>query len=555
VRSELSASLWNFRSEFVIVGLLSFLSNLLLLTPTLYMLQVYDRVMVSHSELTLLALSFITLFLFGVMALAEWLRTCVLVRAGIRFDAQLSTRVFHASFEARLNQSSSASARTMGDLTQVRQFLTGQGVFVLFDAPWSPIYIAVTFSLHPLLGVLALVFALVQAALAWFGQRHTVTPFEEASRASSDSSNYMQGKLRNAEVLESMGMLPPLLQRWRRLHAIGLGKQVEAEGVQHRVAAWSKFIRYSQQSLSLAAGALLVIDGQLSAGAMIASNVLMGRSLAPLDHLVGSWRSISGCKAAFQRLEQLLRAHPERQIAPMKEEPTGAIRLQQIVCTAPGRPQPILNNISVSVPAGTVMVVLGASASGKSTLARVMAGIWPDMTGQVLLDGRDLRDWSRDALGPQLGYLPQDVELFDGSIAENIARMGEVDSDKVIAAARSAGMHETILGFPLGYNTPIGEAGHLLSGGQRQRVALARALYGAPRLLVLDEPNANLDDVGEAALLRAVLECKAKGQTVILIAQRHSVLAVADRVLVLRKGEVFADGPKAEVLAVLKAAT
>ncbi len=551
-RSELSAALWAFRQEFLIVGLLSFLSNLLMLAPTLYMLQVYDRVMVSQSELTLLAVSLITLILFGVMACAEWLRARVLVRAGVRFDEHLSTRVFNASFEARLNQSASQPSRAFGDLIQIRQFLTGQGIFALFDAPWSPIYIAVAFFLHPWLGALALVFAVVQAALAWMGQRHTVAPAEEAARAASDSSSYLQGKLRNAEVLESMGMLAPLQRRWSQLHAAWLLKQGVAQGLQHRVAAWSKFIRYSQQSLSLAAGALLVIDGQLSPGSMIASNLLMGRALAPLDQLVGSWRAFVTCKAAFQRLEQLLHEHPQRDPALRRVAPGGSISLQQVVSRAPGRANPILQNISFTVPAGTVLAVLGPSGSGKSTLARVMTGIWPDTTGEVLLDGLPMQQWSRDELGPHLGYLPQDVELFDGSIAENIARMGEVDSAQVIAAARTAGMHDMILRFPQGYNTPIGEAGNLLSGGQRQRIGLARAIYGEPQLLVLDEPNANLDDAGEAALLRAVLEFKAKGKTVVLITQRHGVLAVADRLLVLRNGEIFADGPKAAVLAALQ---
>lgn len=553
-RSELTASLWAFRREFLVVGMLSCMTNLLMLAPTIYMLQVYDRVMVSQSELTLLAVSLIALFLFGVMACAEWLRSRVLVRAGIRFDEHLSTRVFNASFEARLNQSHDKPSRAFGDLIQIRQFLTGQGIFAFFDAPWAPIYIAVMFSLHPLLGALSLVFAVVQAALAWFGQRHTVAPAEEAARAGSDSSRFLQGKLRNAEVLESMGMLGPLQHRWGRLHAIAMDKQGAAQSLHHRVTAWSKFIRYSQQSLALGAGALLVIDGQLSPGAMIASNVLMGRALAPLDQLVGGWRGFVTCKAAFKRLEKLLLEHPQRDPALRRVAPGGAISLHQVVARGAGRAAPILKNISFAVPAGTVVAVMGPSGSGKSTLARVITGIWPEATGEVLLDGMPLERWSRDELGPHLGYLPQDVELFEGSIAENIARLGEVDTVKVIAAARCVGMHEMILRFPRGYDTLIGDAGSLLSGGQRQRIGLARAVYGEPSLLVLDEPNANLDDAGELALLQTVLELKAKRKTVFLITQRPGVLAVADRLMVLRGGEMVADGPKAAVLATLQRA-
>ena len=552
-RSELTATLWAFRQEFLIVGILSFLTNLLMLAPTIYMLQVFDRVLTSQSELTLLAVSLITLFLFGIMACSEWLRSRVLVRAGMRFDEQLSTRVFNASFEAYLSQSSRSPSRAFGDLIQIRQFLTGSGIFALFDAPWAPIYIAVTFFLHPWLGVLSLIFAVIQAALAWFGHRHTVAPAEEAAKVASETTLYLQSKLRNAEVLESMGMIGNLQQRWNRQYQVWMGKNASAQGLTHRVMAWSKFIRYSQQSLALGAGALLVIDGQLSPGAMIAANVLMGRALAPIDQLVSTWRSFVSSRAAFERLETLLLDHPERDPALSRVPPSGAITLRHVVASAEGRTTPILKNISFAVTAGTVVAVLGPSGSGKSTLARVMVGIWPDAVGDVLLDDMPMERWNRSELGPHLGYLPQDVELFEGSIAENIARLGEVDSAKVIEAARCAGMHDMILRFPKGYDTPIGEAGNLLSGGQRQRIGLARAIYGEPALVVLDEPNANLDDAGETALLRTVLELKAKGKTVFLITHRPGAIAVADRLMILREGEIFADGPKETVLAVLRA--
>ncbi len=554
-RSELTATLWAFRREFLIVGLLSFLANLLMLAPTLYMLQIFDRVLISQSGLTLLAVSLITLFLFGVMACSEWLRSRVLVRAGMRFDEQLSTRVFNASFEAYLRQSSTHPSRAFGDLIQIRQFITGNGIFALFDAPWAPIYIAVTFFLHPWLGVLSLVFAVIQAALAWFGHRHTVAPAEEASKAGSETTSYLQSKLRNAEVLESMGMIANLQSRWNNKYATWMDKNSSAQGLTHRVTAWSKFIRYSQQSLALGAGALLVIDGQLSPGAMIAANVLMVRALAPIDQLVSTWRGFVTCKNSFARLETLLADYPERDPALTRVGPTGEITLRNVFASAAGRTAPILKNVSFAVPAGTVVAVLGPSGSGKSTLARVMVGIWPDVVGETLLDGLPIQSWNRIELGPHLGYLPQDVELFEGSIAENIARLGEVDSDKVIAAARCAGMHEMILRFPKGYDTSIGEAGNLLSGGQRQRIGLARAIYGEPSLIVLDEPNANLDDAGEAALLRTVRELKAKGKTVFLITHRSgAIAAVADRLMLLRDGEIVADGPKDAVLAALQPA-
>ena len=553
-RSELTRALWVFRREFVVVGVFSMAANVLMLAPTLYMLQVFDRVMSSRSELTLLAMSLITLFLFCVMAFAEWMRSRVLVRAGVRLDGLLGTRVFNASFEANLAPSGVSPARAFGDLIQIRQFLTGNGILAFFDTPWTPVYMAVLFILHPMLGFLSLFFAAVQGALAWFGHRSTVAPAEEASKAGSEATSYLQGKLRNAEVLEPMGMVHNLRPHWAQRHAHAQQLQGRAQALTHRITAWSKFIRYAQQSLALGAGALLVIDGQLSPGGMIAANVLMTRALAPIDMLVGTWRGFIGARGAFGRLEALLAAHPERDPALSRVAPQGAITLREVVAVAPGRAEPILKGVNLAVAPGTVTVVLGPSGSGKSTLARCMVGIWPGVSGEVLLDGLPISGWDRNELGPYLGYLPQDIELFEGSIAENIARFGEVSSEKVIAAARSAGLHEMILRFPKGYDTPIGEAGNLLSGGQRQRIGLARAVYGDPVLVVLDEPNANLDDVGEAALVRTVQELKAKGRTVFLITHRPGIVAVADRLLILRNGMVQTEGPRDEVLASMRAA-
>lgn len=553
-RSELTQVLWSFRREFAMVGLFSMVANVLMLSPTLYMLQVYDRVMMSRSELTLLAMSLITLFFFGVMAFSEWMRSRVLVRSGVRLDDVLGTRVFNASFESYLSQSSAGPARAFGDLIQIRQFLTGNGIFAFFDAPWAPIYIAVLFFLHPMLGWLSLFFAMVQLALAWFGHRHTVAPAEAAGKAAAETGGYLQSKLRNAEVLESMGMVHNLQSHWQQRHEASLALQSASQSLTHRITAWSKFIRYSQQSLALGAGALLVIDGQLSPGGMIASNVLMTRALSPIDMMVSTWRAFIGARSAFDRLEALLSDFPARDPALSRVAPQGALTMRNVVASAPGRSTPILKGVSTAVEAGTVTVVLGPSGSGKSTLARAMVGIWPNVTGEVLLDGLPIEGWDRTELGPYLGYLPQDIELFEGTIAENIARFGEVQSEKVIAAARSAGLHEMILRFPKGYDTPVGEAGGLLSGGQRQRIGLARAVYGDPVLVVLDEPNANLDDVGEQALVRAVQGLKTAGKTVFLITHRPGILAVADRLLILRDGTVQADGPRDEVLAALRSA-
>lgn len=545
---RLGPLLWSFRREFIAVGLFSGVANLLLLAPTVYMLQVYDRVLVSRSELTLLAVSLVALFLFGAGAFAEGVRTRVLVRAGVRLDRQLGTRTFDASFAASLADGRSSPGRAFADLLQVRQFLTGNGIFAFFDVPWVPIYLAVIFILHPMLGWVSLFFAAVQVVLARVAHGRTARPTEAAARAGTDVHLYLQGKLRSAETLEAMGMLGGLRQRWQARQAAALARQSAAQDTTQRVTSVSKFIRYSQQSLTLAAGALLVIDGQLSAGAMIAANVLMTRALAPIDAVVGNWRSFLAARAAFDRLRALLEAVPAGGQAAPAARPAGALRLRGLVARAEGRAEPILRGIDLDIDAGQTVVVLGPSGSGKSTLVRCLVGIWPQAEGEVLLDGVPLAHWSREALGPHIGYLPQDIELFDGTIAENVARMAEPDSPKVIAAARATGLHEAILRMPRGYDTPIGEAGGLLSGGQRQRLALARALYGDPSLVVLDEPNANLDDAGEAALAATLGALRRQGRTVLLITHRLPAAQLADRVLLLRDGRVAAFGPPADVL-------
>lgn len=550
--SALGRVLAGFRREFWLAGFFSLVVNALLLTPTMYMLQLYDRVMVSNSELTLLAVSLITVFLLALMALAEWGRTRLLIQAGLRLDRLVSVQVFDASFSASLRQSVKNPSRAFSDFTQIRQFLTGNGILTFFDAPWTLIYLAVLFFLHPLLGVVALVFMALQGAMAWWGQRHTVVPAEAAARSLAEVNGFVQTKLRNAEMLQAMGMLPQLQSHWETRHADYLGQSAASQSLLHRTTAWSKLLRYSQQSLALGAGALLVIDGQLSPGAMIAANVLMSRALAPIDQLVGLWRVMAGVKAAYGRVESLLRDHLQSPGASGLTTAGGDVVLRDVVASASGRADPILKNISLTIPAGTVLVVLGASGSGKSTLARVLVGVWPEVRGEVLWGGLPVGQLDRVACGPAMGYLPQDVELFDGTIAENIARFGELVSEKVIDAATCTGLHAMILRFPKGYSTPMGEASGVLSAGQRQRIALARAVYGQPSLLVLDEPNANLDEVGELALAKTVQTLKALGKTVVLISHRPGVLALADRVLVLRDGTVSHEGSRDDVLAALR---
>jgi len=551
-RSQLTRILWTFRREFALAGLFSLLANLLMLTPTLYMLQIFDRVYLSQSELTLLAVTLLLVLFVAVMSFTEWLRSRLLVRAGVQFDNALNERVFRAGFRAELEQSGHKTAQAMSDLTQIRQFLTGTGTIAFFDAPWTPIYIGVAWLLHPYLGLLSIAFVLNLVMLAWFNQRRTAGLTKAASEAEIEVNKFLGAKLRNAEVVESMGMLGDLRRRWKQRHLKHLHAQETAHDVGHSVTALMKFVRYSQQSLSLGAGALLAINGEISVGSMFAANILMSRASQPIEVLVATWSQFLETRLAFGRLEHLLDDHPETALGRLKQRFSGSVELRDFSATAPGRSEAIIKPLSTLFPAGELTAIIGPSGSGKSTLARSMLGIWPYTEGDVLLDGVAIGGYDRDQLGPQLGYLPQDVELFEGSIAENIARFGELDAPKVIEAAQRAGMHEMILRFPKGYDTPIGPGGSALSGGQRQRIALARALYGDPQLLVLDEPNANLDDAGEAALTATLRDLKARGRTVFLVTHRTSALQVVDRLVVMQNGHIVANGPRDAVLAAMR---
>ena len=537
-RTELGRGLWTFRTEFLWVGLFSLVANLLMLTPTLYMLQVFDRVMLSQSEVTLIAVTLVMVLFTVVMAVAEWVRSRLLVRAGVRFDEALNARVFDASFSAHLAQDGASATRAFSDLTNLRQFLTGNGVFAFFDLPWMPIYLAVLFLMHPLLGWAGIVFTLLLIMLAIGSHLMTARLHERASDSELQANSYLGGKLRHAEAVESMGMLPNLRRRWIGLVATQFHRREQSHEQQHRMQAVGKFMQYSQQSLILALGAWLAIRGEISLGAMIASNALMSNALRPISSLVGTWKQFVEARQAYSRLDKVISDYPDGGRYHSAEHVTGQIELRQLLALAPGSDTQILKGLNLEFRPGEVVGIVGPSGAGKSTLARCLIGVWPSTRGQMLLDGVDISKWDRDRLGPHIGYLPQDIELLEGTVAENICRFGEIDSDAVIEAAKRAGIHEMVQHLPQGYDTPLGQAGGLLSGGQRQRLALARALYGMPDVVVLDEPNANLDDVGEVALMKAIVELKQAGKTVFMVLHQRNLLALADRVLVLNNGTV-----------------
>ena len=551
-RTELHEAMRRLRRT--VYGLLAFscVINILALTPSLYMLQVYDRVLASGNETTLLMLTLLVLGLFILSGLLEFIRSTVLVRIGNQFDMMLSSRVFTAAFERSLAGAGGSPSQAVTDMASVRQFLSGQALVAFFDAPWTPIYIAVTYMVHPLLGYLTLGGTLILCLLAYLTHVLTWKPLAQANQASVVAGQFANNHLRNAEVIESMGMLAGLRSLWFGQHRRALAFQTLASDRSARISSLSRFMRLSLQSLSLGAGALLVIDGAITAGMMIACSILMGRALAPVDAAIGSWRQFLGTRVAYGRLDELLQAAPPRGKHVSLPRPAGRLDVENVIVAAPGRHEPILKGLSFSVNPGEVVGVIGPSASGKSTLARLLVGVWQANRGHVRLDGADFFHWNKDELGPYLGYLPQDIELFEGTIADNIARFGARADADVILAAQRAGVHDMILRLPQGYDTQLGVDGAALSGGQRQRVALARALYGEPAVVVLDEPNSNLDDQGEIALIQAVTEMKRRGTTVIVVTHRMSILTCVDRLLMLRDGALALYGPREDVLKALR---
>lgn len=541
-------SLLSLRKELFWVGLFSMIVNVLMLTPTIYLLQLYDRVFMSHSELTLLVVTILMILFYAVMAVVEWLRSRLLIRGGVRLDEALNRLVFDASYENSLKSAVPGQAGQLNDLATIRQFFTGTGIFAFFDIPWTPIYIAVIFLLSPLIGWISILFAAVQLLVAWLSHRATVRDIELAAETDNKSSAFLEGKLRNIEAAHSMGMIAGLRERWLQYHEHAVEAGVRMHYRQHRQLAISKFLRYCMQSLTLGAGALLVIEGKMSPGGMIAANVMMSKALQPLDLAIVIWKPFIHAFDAFRRLDLLLKLHPQRPDQPSQPLPEGDVRIAGLIATVKGRQERILHGLDASVPRGSVVAIVGPSGSGKSTLARCLVGAWPEVKGTVLYDEKPIGTWSREEIGPRIGYLPQDIELFEGSVVENIARFGKIDAAAVIDAAQRTGIHEMLLRFPKGYNTRIGESGGVLSAGQRQRLALARALYGDPSVIVLDEPNANLDDAGEHSLAQAILDLKSRGRTVFLVTHRMNILSVVDRLLVLKEGRIAHFGLRDVVL-------
>ncbi len=547
--TDLQRALSACKGSFVSVGFFSMFVNLLMLVPPMYMLQVYDRVLTTQSLDTLIMLTLVVVFLFMVMGGLELVRSRMLVRIGNRLDTTINQRLYSAMFKRSIVSPGSQSAQPLNDLTSLRQFLTGNGLFAFFDAPWVPIYLGILFVFHPWLGVFATCAGIILFALAVANEKSTKKLLSEANNEQIQAQNLANSNLRNSEVLHAMGMLPGIMGRWSKRHHEFLAKQSQASDRAGALTNTSKVMRLLFQSLILGLGALLVLKGEMTPGMMIAGSILMGRALAPIDQMIGGWKGFVSARGAYGRLNELLTQIPDEQRRMSLPSPQGIVDIENVAAAPPGTRMATIRGINFSVAKGEHVGIIGPSAAGKSTLARVLLGIWPTQIGDVRLDGGEINQYNRDEIGPYLGYLPQDIELFDGSISENIARFGEVDPQKVVSAAKKAGVHEMVLELSDGYDTVIASNSGALSGGQRQRLGLARALYGNPVLVVLDEPNANLDEAGERALGQAIAQLKAEGTTLFVISHRTSVLKNMDKLLVMKEGQVSMFGPRDEVLA------
>ena len=554
--SELSLALDTIRPAIVRAALFSMIISFMALAPTVYMLEVYDRVVNSRSGMTLAMLTLMIVGAYAVMEILEKVRGALLRAAGVALDEKLSKRVYEAMFQGFLKRQVGGSMQVLNDLRLIREFLPNPALLAVMEAPVALLALALIFAINPLLGWSAVVGALAQLGVAWMTEKATRKPLMEANRSAVGAQQMAESSLRNAHVMESMGMLDAVHERWNKRQQEFLAYQAQASEGAGLWTAMSKLVQQVMGSLLLGLGAWLLLRNELNGGAgmMIIGSVLGGRVLAPLAQLVSQWSAVVNVRAAWERLEGLLAQMPAKPKNMSLPAPKGVLTVESLMAGAPGHPVAIVRGVQFGLNPGEVLAVVGPSASGKTTLARLLVGLWPAMSGKVRLDGADIHTWDKAELGPYLGYLPQGVELLEGTLAENIARFGDVDMVQVEAAARLVGLHDLIMALPQGYNSPIGRDGAVLSGGQRQRVGLARALYGKPVFVVLDEPNSSLDEAGDAALANAIASLKQLGTTFVVMTHRTSVLGVADKMLLMRDGAQQAFGPRDEVLAALQQA-
>jgi PrtD family type I secretion system ABC transporter len=525
----------------------SLANNLLMLTIPLYMMQVFDRVLLGRSADTLLFLTVLGLGALGLFGLFEAVRARVLARIGSWFEEVLGLEAFVRAMEPR-NGRPASGMEALRDVAQLRNFLSGQGVFALFDAPWVPVYVGVLFLLHAYIGYLAVAGAVLLLALTLVSELTTRPALHRANGLGRQSQRQAEATARNAEVVDAMGMLPAVLRLWHTQANAVRELQQQANDRAGLIHAATRFARLALQLLTLGVGAYLVLGLEMTAGMMIAGSIILSRALAPIEHAIGTWRQLVAAREAYNRLNSYLAAPRLRESGIPLPRPEGRLTIESLVLVFPGAKAPTLRGINLTLEPGESLAIVGPSASGKTTLTRSIVGTLRPTNGSVRLDGADVFTWPREDFGQYVGYLPQDVELFDGTVRDNIARLADAPSEAVVAAAQLAGCHEMILRLPNGYDTVIGEQGTYLSAGQQQRVALARALFGEPRLVVLDEPNANLDTDGEQALVRALATLRADGATVVMVSHKPSLIQGMDRMAVMRNGVLEQAGPLHEII-------
>ncbi|MDR0736334.1 MAG: type I secretion system permease/ATPase [Zoogloeaceae bacterium] len=551
---EIRQALWAQKPAFVRAAGFSVVIGFLMLAPSFYMLEVYDRVVNSRSLMTLAMLTLLLGLAYAVLELLQWARHGVLRQAAEGFDNALANRVYEAAFLVNLRGERHIGLRGLRDFDTVRDFTSGNLMAGLMDIPMALLLIGVIFWIDTVLGVFGLISALLQGGITFLNKQATGADMTKASGLNAQAQTFVQASLRNGEIVQAMGMSDALRRRWLKTQTDMLRHQARASDRAGVYSALSKYVQLVSSSLMLGLGSWLLLQGEFtgSTGLMLMASILAGRALAPLVQVIAGWRSVAGAKDAFNRLEILLDKIPARKAGLPLPPPKGVLRVEQVTAHAPGTRIVVLQGVSFGALPGKMLAIVGPSASGKSSLAHLLVGAWSCVNGTVRLDGVDVSSWNKQELGPHVGFLPQNVALFEGTIAENIARFGVPDPGRIEAAARQSGLHDAILGLPQGYETDVGAEGVVLSGGQRQRIGLARALYGNPRLVVLDEPDASLDKAGEAALIHALKTLRATGVTVVVITHRLSLLDIADSMLVLAEGQVRMFGPRDEVLAALQ---
>jgi PrtD family type I secretion system ABC transporter len=535
------------RTMYFIIGVTAVI-DILSIAPLLYMMNVFDRVISTRSGITLVSLTAIILALYVFWSALEWIRNRILVRLSLRIDWDMSADIFDASFRRYVGRKNVNVHQLLGDLTMMRQFITGQGILSIIDAPFAIIFIIVGAMFHPYLAIFAIIASVLMLIATYMTQKVTSPILKVANDANAEASRVASTSLRHAESTLALGMMSAVRQRWYNQHREYLQNQVNASEAAGLTGGFSGFLTKALPSLQMALGAYLAMQGLITGGMVMAATMLISKAVSPIQKLLANWKEIISAKQSYDRLNALLMSDVKREQKMALPPVTGHLSVSQATVVPPGHNKAVLADIDFQLKPGQALAVVGPSAAGKTSLVRLLIGIWKPVKGSVRLDGVEISDWNHDELGPQIGYVPQEIEFFEGTVAENIARLGEIDSEKVVQAAQLIGMHNTILEFPNGYDTPLGETGFALSGGQRQRLAIARAVYGMPKFIVLDEPNANLDEIGESALVQAINFLKSQGSTVIITTHRPRLVGAVDNLLVLRQGRQVGFGPAEEMI-------